>query len=508
MFSSHSISALSRRHLLKGLAGFSATAVLAGCNKAQMISTSAMSVPAAANVQPLPAGAVSHGLLSVSSSTIGSIGAEFAGLSYEKSAMTGSLFSATNDDLISLLRLLGPGILRLGGLSVDRCVWTPDGRGRTAGQIASSDVDALASVLSNSGWRCIYGINLGGAGNGTTTPQLAADEVGYVAKKLGASLLGIEIGNECDGYGAPDCYFAGNWSLAQFESLWSQFRSAIVAVTPGVPVTGPASGSNVANWTVPFGQHFTRDSLSLLTQHYYRGDGKSSNATAVNLLSPDLNLANCLSMMNTASQSIGIPFRLGECNSYYNGGAVGVSNSYASALWVLDFLFTAAEGGSVGVNLHGGGNYGGYTPIADSSGAVVEVRPEFYGMMLFALAGQGNLHQTNLSAGGVNATAHAVKHSDGNMNIVVVNKDTSQNLELTISLPQNASSASLITMTQNTPGMVGPSLAATSGVAIQNSAISPDGTFHPSSSYNLSTGGSQITCYVPALSAVLIKASS
>jgi len=94
------------------------------------------------------------------------------------------------------------------------------------------------------------------------------------------------------------------------------------------------------------------------------------------------------------------------------------------------------------------------------------------------------------------------------MNIVVVNKDTSQNLELTISLPQNASSASLITMTQNTPGMAGPSLTATSGVAIQNSAISPDGTSHPSSSYNLSTGGSQITCYVPALSAILIKASS
>jgi hypothetical protein len=436
---------------------------------------------------------------------VGSIGAEFTGLSYEKSAITGTLFSASNDDLINLFKLLGPGVLRIGGNSVDQCVWSPSGQGRTAGQIAPSDVDALASFLSSAGWRCIYGINLGGAANGTTSPDLAAAEAVYVAQKLGSSLFGIEIGNECDGYGAPGSYFAGNWSLAQFESLWYQFRTAIVAAAPGIPVTGPASGSNVANWTVPFGQAFTTKSLSLMTQHYYRGDGMYSNATAANLLSPDANLVKCLGMLSTASQSTGIPFRLGECNSYFNGGAVGVSNSYASALWVVDFLFNSAQGGAAGVNLHGGGSYAGYTPIADKSGAVVEVRPEFYGMMLFALAGQGTLYQTSLPAGGINATAYAVKDSSSNMNLVITNNDTTQNLQLTISLPQKASSASLITMTQNAPSVEGPSLTATSGVTIQDSTIAPSGSFSPSSSYSLSAGSSQISCYVPALSAVLIK---
>lgn len=505
MFTSPSASALSRRQLLKSLAAFSATAVLAGCNKSQMISTSPTPASASGYGQPVPVGAISQGLVNVLANAAGSIGAEFTGLSYEKSVIAGSLFSDKNEDMISLFRLLGPGVLRLGGFAVDQFVWQPKGQGGTAWKIGPPDVDALASFLSSTGWRCIYGINLGQAATGLTTPELAAAEASYVAQKLGSSLVGIEIGNECDGYGAPGSFFAGNWSLAQFESLWNQFRTAIVAAVPAIQIVGPASGSNVANWTVPFGQTFTRKSLSLMTQHYYRGDGKSSNATAANLMAPDANLAKCLGMLSTSSQSTGIPFRLGECNSYYNGGAAGISNSYASSLWVIDFLFNSALGGAAGVNLHGGGSYAGYTPIADKAGAVVEVRPEFYGMMLFALVGQGTLYQTSLSVGGINTTAYAVKDSAGNMNLVIVNKDANQNLQLSVSLPQKARSASLITMTQNAAGLEAPNLAATSGITIQDSTIAANGTFRPSPSYSLSAGSSQISCYVPALSAVLIK---
>ena len=67
-----------------------------------------------------------------------------------------------------------------------------------------------------------------------------------------------------------------------------------------------------------------------------------------------------------------------------------MSNSYASSLWVIDFLFNAALGGATGVNMHGGGNSPGYTPIADDSGAVIEARPEYYGLLLFTLAGPVN----------------------------------------------------------------------------------------------------------------------
>jgi hypothetical protein len=495
---------LSRRHLLKGVAAFSASVLFSGCNGAMNMASSAATQQAAAGSQPLPGGPVTQALLNVTASSSASIGDGFAGLSYEKSALCGALFAPSNTNLVGLFKLLGPSVLRIGGNSVDRCAWQANGAGRTTGQIAPSDVAAVAAFIKETGWQCIYGINLGGAATGATTPELAAAEVAYVAEQFGSSLLGIEIGNECDGYGGSGSFFANNWSLSRFESLWMQFRDAILAVTPGVPITGPASASNVSTWTVPFGKTMTRANLSLLTQHYYRGDGLSSSSTVSKLLSSDTNLNTYLGSLSTGSKSVGIPFRLGECNSYYDGGAPGISNAYASSLWVIDFLFNNALGGAAGVNLHGGGTVS-YSPIADKAGAVAEVRPEFYGMTLFTMAGQGDVYQTSLSAGSLNVTAYAVKTSTGGLNLVMVNKDSTQNLDLTATLPSSVSKATLMQMTQLSDGASGPDLSATSGVTIQGAGINTDGSFSPSAPYELVPSGKKINCYVPALSAVLVQ---
>jgi hypothetical protein len=162
-------------------------------------------------------------------------------------------------------------------------------------------------------------------------------------------------------------------------------------------------------------------------------------------------------------------------------------------------------GGAAGVNLHGGGDWTGYTPIADNSGAVVEARPEYYGMLLFTLAGQGTIYQTQLSAGQLGATAYAVRTPTGGLNLVVVNKDTTQNLELSVFLPQIARSATLMAMTQASNDGAGSNLSAPSGVTIQGGAVEASGNFSPSAPYNLSANSSQLTCYVPALSAVLVQ---
>ena len=70
----------SRRQLLKGIAAFSASVVLAGCNKSQMISSSPVSVSAAAGSQPTPSGPTTQALLSVHANGTGTIGQGFAGL--------------------------------------------------------------------------------------------------------------------------------------------------------------------------------------------------------------------------------------------------------------------------------------------------------------------------------------------------------------------------------------------------------------------------------------------
>jgi hypothetical protein len=453
----------------------------------------------------MPSGPMTAASLTVTENANGSIGPAFAGLSYEKSWLYQPLFAGSNTDLIGLFQRLGTSILRIGGNSTDQNVWTPNGAGQTEGQIAPSDVAAAAAFVQATGWQCLYSINLGGSATGATTPALAAAEVAYAAQQFGSSLFGIEIGNECDLYGDSGSYYAGDWSLGQFETLWGQYRAAIVAATPGVAVTGPASAFDESTWTVPFGEAVTSREISLLTQHYYRGNGLLPSATAAFLISPDTVLAGDLAILSAGAETIGVPYRMTECNSFFNAGAPGVSDSYASSLWVIDYLFNCVQGGASGVNFHGGGNGPGYTPIANSSGTIIGARPEYYGILLFTLAGQGTLYTTQLSAGTLNVSAYAVKTAAGGLNLIVNNKDATQNLQLTAQLPQTANGATLLAMTQLTDGTSGPSLAATSGVTIQGTSVNPDGAFSPSAAYTLAPGRSQVTCYVPALSAVLIQ---
>jgi hypothetical protein len=515
-----SVFSLKRRQTIQGALALAASSILPGCGSTSGSSSTGSPGGGSSNSnpQPTPSGSMTSASLTVAATSAGFIGSSFAGLSYEKSTLYENpyLFTGTNANLIALFKLIGPSILRIGGNSVDRNVWTPSGAGQTVGQIAPSDVNALAAFVKATGWQCLYGINLGGAGPvpytsgslvAATTPTLAAEEIAYAYQAFDSSLFGFEIGNECDLYGSS--YFTGaTWNLSTFESLWAQFRTAIVTQTPAVAslCTGPADAGSESSWTVPFGQYATKSDISLLTQHYYRGNGQSASSTAANLVTPDAALVSDLQTLNTGAKGIGIPYRVSECNSYYNGGADGVSDAYCSSLWIIDFLFDCALNGSVGANFHGGGNSDGYTPIADSGGAVVEARPEYYGILLFTLAGQGTLYTTSLSGiGSLNVTAYAVKTASGALNIIVVNKDSAQNLQLTVQLPQSANSATLLEMTQLTAGASEPSLSATSGVTIQGASVGANGSFSPGAAYTLSASGTELTYYVPYLSAVLIQ---
>ena len=493
---------LTRRTVLYAIGASATTAALTGCGGSDSMGSLSninpggpTSPPPPSNPQPTPAGPMTTGSVTVGTTTAGTISSGFAGLSYEKSALAEPLFEASNTDLIGMLKGLGPSLLRIGGNSVDKTQWNATGAGRTSGQVAPSDIDALAGFLQATGWTVLYGVNLG-----TSTPAAAAAEVAYAVQSLGSSLYAIEIGNECDLYGDTGSYFAGNWTLQDFEQLWGQFRTAILASAPNVVITGPASASHITTWTVPFGQTVGKQEITLLTQHYYRGNGQSASSTAAELITPDTTLVTDLSQLNTGATQIGIPYRLTETNSFYNGGASGVSNSYASSLWVIDHLFNIALGGGVGANFHGGGNGTGYTPIADSDGAVVEARPEYYGIKLFTLAGAGTLLSTSVAASSLNVTAYAVKSAAGGLNLIIINKDSTQNLSLTVDCGRAVNSATLLEMT-------GPALDATSGVTIQGATIGQDGTFTPQAAYTLTTSGSSVTCYVPVLSAVLIAVS-
>jgi len=394
------------------------------------------------------------------------IAPDFTGLSYEKSALSSPLFDAADAGMIALFRRLGPGVLRVGGNSVDRTRWDPTGPGLQKGVVAPADISRLAQFLRAAGWRIIYGLNLG-----TAAPAAAAEEAAAARAAFGGLLVALEIGNE------PDLYHSNglrppDYAYKNFRGEWQADARAIAQRVPDAAFAGPAAASDLKRYTIPFSRD-TQGLLSLLTQHYYRSNGKLPASTIQLMLSPDPRLAELLRQLSVAAGSgdVLLGFRLGEANSFFNGGAPGVSDSFASALWGIDFLFQCAFAGASGVNIHGGGESPGYTPIADNGTGVTGVRPLYYGMLLFSLAARGSLAGAEVKGGAdTRITAWAVSGRDHSLRLVVVDPADGEITPVDVRVPSSYRSASLLRLTST-------SLASEHGTLLGGAPIRPDGSW-------------------------------
>ena len=91
------------------------------------------------------------------------------------------------------------------------------------------------------------------------------------------------------------------------------------------------------------------------------------------------------------------PLLISETNSICSGGLEGVSNSFASALWAIDYMLAGAENGVYGMAFHGGLNSLGecffYSPLCPVVGIPGDytAQPIYYGMLFTHLLGTGNL---------------------------------------------------------------------------------------------------------------------
>jgi hypothetical protein len=185
-----------------------------------------------------------------------------------------------------------------------------------------------------------------------------------------------------------------------------------------------------------------------------------------------------------------------------------VSNAFGAALWIVDFLFANAIAGSTGVNLHGGGTgqdgarpfY--YSPIEETAGVVTNAQPVFYGMLLFTIAGTGDLIATTASAkgadgGSLNFSAYAIANMDGTTNVVIVNKEAGTSVNATVQVGKSVAAASAIYLQ-------GAGLDATTGVTLAGSPISNAGAWTPGAPVGLTVAGENVGVLVPAGSAVVV----
>ncbi len=425
------------------------------------------------------------------SSTIGAIPARMLGFSMERSRLCQPLLSPDNEPMKALFGLLGPGVLRLGGNSVEAVGWNPLGPGLTPGTVAPADLDRLAAFLDEVDWHVLYGTPFV-----TGTAAGVADEALAVSERLGARLVGFELANEPDLYPFhPEDAAVGTLDL--FLARWEAYATAIHAAVPGAVFAGPANALIVTHTGWP--QRFAdRESATaaILTQHYYRGFGLPPGSIT-ELLAPDTRLEDALTLLQSTAEGHGMTWRLAETNSYASGGQPGVSNTLASALWVPQLYSTAARHRAAGVNIHNSGNGEGYPAIAQLDGVVTGIRPLFYGLLALARAGTGDVVATEISPASAELRAFAVRRSATALAIVLVNTAADEQ-DVQIDVGHAVLSAVGTTV-------AGPRLDATAGVTYRGAAVGIDGSWSPEDPVTLAVSGHGVDVTAAATSITVIE---
>jgi hypothetical protein len=435
--------------------------------------------------QPLPATSLR---LTIDPHSAGNtIGPDFTGLSYE-SAQLGdpTFFSPDNTELIALVRRLGKsGVLRIGGNTSEYCYWTPN---PTAADIAAASApvnpstgkqaDAVRKITPKAvrnlsdfvdaiGWKLIYGLNMG-----TGTPEAAADEAAYVMKLLGPKIVAFQLCNEPDLFYHNGIRKAG-YNFSDFAKEWQRFYQVIRARVPNAPFSGPDTAFN-NEWLVPFAKQF-KSEVEFLSQHYYaEGPPTDPSMTIERLLRPNPKLEAEFAGMKQTRQDTGLPFRLTETNSCYQAGKQGVSNTFASALWGAELMYQLATEGGIGISFHGGG-YGWYTPIAGTEQKGFEARPIYYGMLMFAQAGPGQLVANRFGQPQPEdaVAAYSLKTASG-LKTMILNKNPNSGVHIVVDPGQRSQRATLLQLSA-------PSLDSTSGVSLGGSTVDAHGDWLASS---------------------------
>ena len=316
---------------------------------------------------------------------------DFTGLSYETGQLyNAEFFSPKNIALVNAFRGIGEhGVLRLGGHLSNITVWEGVGRNdpkqlrgvrhgiedywewplvdpsiqrNKKGIITRQTIENLRGFLDAVNWRLMYGLNFA-----CGSAARAADEARAVTDVMGDRLMAFVVGNEADGFGEDPFFRAKGYDFDQYFLEYQTWVKTIREKVPQAKFAGPDTEGHINTWVKEFARRTKGDAV-LLTSHFYAmGPASDPRMTAERLLQRvNPGLEEQIAGARAASAAAGgTPYRMDEGNSCFGGGKEGVSDAYASALWVADYMLHVACAGFAGVNLHGGGT-GFYAPIESS----------------------------------------------------------------------------------------------------------------------------------------------
>jgi hypothetical protein len=354
----------------------------------------------------------------------------FLGLAFEYSGIrpwVGPGTAPPNPVLVQLIRNLDPvgrPVIRIGGLSTDRSWWPAAGLTRPLGvtdALTPAWAQSLQSLARAVDARLVMGVNLE-----ADSPRLAQTEADAFLTWIGRRYVtALDIGNEPPLYpsvpwyrrrggqvfpwysraGTPVFSRAPNWGPAGFVRDYARILGAL----PRIPIAGP--DTQRPSWFAAYHRFLSpRSRVRMIASHGYGLNNCVTNPAAASYPSiPHLlsgyalhDLLNGLIPYVGAAHHNGAMFRIDEMGSVTCNGRRGVSDTMASALWAAGALFSVAQDGVDGVNLH---SYPGLTnglfDFTDSArGWRAAVHPLYYGALLFSQAAPAGSRLLHVTLGG------------------------------------------------------------------------------------------------------------
>jgi len=379
----------------------------------------------------------------------------FVGFSFEYRALhvyTGRDPDHVNPVLVGLLRDLAPGggqVLRIGGDSTDQTWWPMRGviaPGGVSYSLTKGWLRTTRALAQTLGAKLILGVNLA-----ARRPALTAAEGRALLAGIGtANIAALEIGNE------PDLFPVFAWFRDRrdrvsrsrsrhyaFAGFLSEFARLRAALPRSVALAGPTFSG--LNWMRNLPRFLASQRVGVVTFHRYplracvQDPTDPSFASIDNLLadSSSAGLAAEVIPFVKAAHAHGVPFRLDELNSASCRGRAGVSDTFASSLWLLDTLFNEAAVGVDGVNIHTlpGAPYEPFTFTHDAAGWHARVHPSFYGALMFTRAFPPGARLLPVSSPAGPVKVWATRGADGHTRVVVINQQPATPVVVNLQLP-------------------------------------------------------------------------
>ncbi len=454
----------------------------------------------------------------------------FAGFSieYTSAADYFGVPNKPNGSFIQLLRTLGAGgvgapTIRMGGNSADSSWWNPDARARPFGvdnDLTPSWLSVLRPVAGQGGARFVLGANFAIS----DPPNAVAFLQAALAALLPGTIEALEIGNEADIYDRPATFQVGKitltrpqrrpvgYNVPQYLAELDPYVAALNdARTPGWPAIA-VGGFARYSWQVqaPGILDHVGGATRFFESHGYALNGcdrrGSPSVRRKRLLGPVGTVA--VARAEQLVKAVGprpVGVRVSEINSASCGGAQGVSDSFASALWGADVLFGMVEAGVVGVNFH---SWSGawYAPVSFgpvTSGSIVKIRPLLYGMLFFDRAVPNGARLLRV----IQRRSDPVKvwatiDAESIVRVAVLNKDPRRATVVSLKVPHALRSGTV-------ERLVAPTLASRTGVTFGGQSFGRgafDGRLHgPIREIRVVSHKRVYRLSVPAGSAALLK---